>query len=208
MTELEIKILIVKQIMLDHTDFVIAAEFPFQFGERRADIALLESEKLIAFEIKGAQDNTDRLSYQIKSYKKYFDFCYVICEPENLKDVRKNTPHEIGICVAKEKCIVKVRKSKLFKKLDKFLLTSTLSTSTLRKLSSKKLRSNVEMCEHVSKTLKLDEIKKISRREFESKYQLATNLFKMEASKSINPDDLVTITKAAPKKLRKRVSTQ
>ncbi|WP_305838981.1 hypothetical protein [Photobacterium leiognathi] len=52
MTELEIKKLIVRYFLEKYENFVVGSEFSFQFGERRADLALLDDGYLTAFEIK------------------------------------------------------------------------------------------------------------------------------------------------------------
>lgn len=205
MTELDIKIILVKHIMKEYQNYTLGAEVPFQFGERRADIALLESGCLSAFEIKGSRDKLTRLGYQTESYKKFFDYCFIVCEPSNLEDVRQCTPKEFGIMLAKNNKIKKVRKSKHFKMHDKISLSSTLSVSKLKKISaSKKLRSKHELCEHLAKTKKLSEIRKLSRADFEEKYGVVSRIFRQETTSTINADDIYTITKVAPSMLIRR----
>ncbi|MBF4385732.1 protein cII, partial [Vibrio anguillarum] len=48
MTELEIKKLLVRHFLEKYENFVVGSEFSFQFGERRADLALLNADYLSA----------------------------------------------------------------------------------------------------------------------------------------------------------------
>ncbi|MDT8880104.1 sce7726 family protein [Halomonas saccharevitans] len=209
MTELEIKIILVKHIMEEHQEYTLGAEVPFQFGERRADIALLESGYLSAFEIKGSSDNVKRLGYQTESYKKFFDYCFIVCEKENLNEVRKSIPREFGIMLAENKKIIKVRKSKHFKMHDKLSLASTLSATKLRKLNSNnKSKSKSELCENLAKGKKVGEIRNISRMDFEEKYGVVSRILRQETTSTINADDIYTITKTPPSTLIKKTLTR
>lgn len=207
MTELEIKILLVKYFLEKYDNFVVSSEFPFQFGERRADLALLYSGYLTAFEIKGARDKVSRLGYQVESYKKFFDFCYVVCESSNLARVREVTPRGIGILIADVDGIKHVRYSKIFKRHDKMMLTSVLSVQKLNTLTKgKHLRSKHELCEYISNNNSLDLIREMSRNDFKEKYGVASRLMKQETTLHLNSDDIYTITKKAPSLLKKRIN--
>ncbi|MBW5801342.1 sce7726 family protein [Halomonas elongata] len=206
MTELEIKILLTKHIVNSLHNFTIGAEVPFQFGERRADLVLLNSGFLSAFEIKGARDRLSRLEYQVESYKKFFDYCYIVCEPSNLSEVRKNIPKDFGIFIAETTGVKKIRKSKQFKKQDKLMLSSILSVEKLKKITKKReLRSKHELCAQLAKEKKLNEIRHISRKDFEERYSVASRLMRQETTNTINADDIYTITKTPPSPLTRKV---
>ena len=205
MTELEIKILLVKYLLEQYENFVVGSEFSFQSGERRADLALLEANYLTAFEIKGARDTVTRLGYQIDSYKKFFDFCFVVCEPSNLSEVRAILPKDVGILLADEKGITHIRQSRQFKQHDKLILASVLSVQKLSRLAkSNSLRSKHELCEHVAKNNSLDYLRELSRRDFDEKYAVASKLMRQETTMHLNSDDIYTITKKAPSTLKKK----
>lgn len=207
MTELEIKILLVRYLLEKYENFVVGAEFAFQFGERRADLVLLDSDYLTAFEIKGARDTVSRLGYQTESYKKFFDFCFVVCEPSNLASVREVIPREVGILVADSKGIKHIRQSKQFKRHDKMMLTSVLSVRKLNALAKgTSLRSKHELCEYVSKNTELELLRKFSREDFKEKYGVASKLMKQETTLHLTSDDIYTITKKAPSLLKKRIT--
>lgn len=206
MTELEIKKILLKYCIMRYENFVVGSEFAFQFGERRADLALLDSGNLTVFEIKGASDTVSRLDYQIKSYKQFFDFCFVVCEKNNLANVRAAIPKDVGILLAESHGIKHIRQSKLFKRHDKLLLTSALSVQKLNSLvKGVYLRSKYELCTYVSKHNSLGLLRAISRDDFRQKYEDVSRLIKQETTLHLNSDDIYTITKKAPSTLKKRV---
>ncbi|QYJ87523.1 sce7726 family protein [Shewanella mesophila] len=207
MTELEIKKLIVRYFLEKYENFVVGSEFSFQFGERRADLALLDDGYLTAFEIKGSRDTVSRLSYQIESYKKFFDFCFVVCEPSNLAEVRATISRDVGILLVERGTITHVRQSKQFKRHDKRVLSSALSVQKLSALSKgSNLRSKHELCEYVSKNNTLDSLRQLSRNDFNERYGVASKLLKQEATLHLTSDDIYTITKKAPSSLKRRVT--
>jgi len=205
MTELQIKISMVKYLIEKYKDFVIASEMPFQFGERRADLAMLHNGNLSAFEIKSARDTLLRLEYQIDSYKKFFDFCFVVCESSNLSAVRDTISKDIGILLVENNCISHVRQSRRFKRHDKVILSSALSVQKLKILANKnKLRSKYELCLDVARSFTLDALRDLSRQDFEKKYAIASRLMRQETTSHLNPDDIYTITKKPPSNLKRR----
>ncbi|WP_281996787.1 sce7726 family protein [Halomonas sp. A020] len=207
MTELEIKIILADSISNQYPDYIMGIEFPFQFGERRADLALLNDMELTSFEIKSATDRTTRLGYQLASYRSYFDYCYVVCEESNLKEIRANTPKPIGILIASKKGIKHIRKSYKFRSHDKESLCSTLSVSFLRSKSSlKKIKSKHELCKHISSKNHVETIRNWSRLDFKERYETASKLVKLEKGKTINADDILTLTKKSPSNLFRRTS--
>lgn len=205
MTELQIKALLIKYFIEKNEDFIVGSEVTFQFGERRADLALLQNENLTAFEIKSSRDKLSRLSYQIESYKSFFDFCFIVCEKENISEVRAIAPKEIGILLVNNECIIQIRKSKKFKRHNKMTLISAINVNHLRTLSNnKKLRSKHELCTLISKNHSLEKLRELSRKDFKEKYEPLSNLMKKEIKKHINPDDIYTITKISPSHLKKK----
>ncbi|HGY9588545.1 TPA: sce7726 family protein [Vibrio harveyi] len=207
MTELDIKVILVRHFLEHSKDFVIGAEVPFLFGERRADLAVLEEGSLTAYEIKSARDNVARLGYQIDSYKKFYDFCYVVCESGNLSEVRAALPREIGILMIEDNAVVKVRASKQFKRHDKIVLSSVLSVQKLKNLvknSNLNLRSKNELCEFVSKNSTMEYLRELSRSDFVEKYGVVSRLLRQETTLHLNSDDIYTITKRAPTNLKRR----
>lgn len=206
MTELEIKKLIVRYFLEKYENFVVGSEFSFQFGERRADLALLDDGHLTAFEIKSARDTISKLSYQIESYKKFFDFCFVVCEASNLAEVRSTISRDVGILLAESGGITHIRQSKQFKRHDKRVLSSALSVQKLSALSKgRNLRSKHDLCEYVSKKNTLESLRQLSRNDFNGRYAVTSKLLKQETTLHLTSDDIYTITKKAPSLLKRRI---
>ncbi len=206
MTELEIKKLLVSYFLRKYERFIVGSEFSFQFGERRVDLALLNAGDLTAFEIKGSRDNVSRLSYQIESYKSFFDFCYVVCERSNLDEIRASIPKSIGILLAGNGEISHIRQSKRFKRHDKMVLASALNVQKLITLAKgSNLKSKQELCQYLSKNFTLESLRKLSRADFDERYRVASRLMKQETTQNVTSDDIYTITKKAPTSLKRRV---
>ena len=202
MTETQIKLTLIKFLMNNHPDSIIASEVTYDFGNRRADIAMLDNQSnlLYAYEIKSMHDNTARLLSQASSYKNFFDFCYIVCEKENVKTIQKITPKTIGIIVITPKTVKLIRKSHLFKKQSKISLTSILPTKNLRKLV--KLTTNasqLELAHKVANSFSKEQLIKISRSYVKERYRDNYNLMKNEMGKELTPDDLLIITRKFPK---------
>jgi|SRR5471030_437000 len=201
MKEIEIKKVLIESL-INGVDSIISSEFRFDFGTRRADVICMEQGNLIAFEIKGAGDNTDRLESQIESYKKYFDFCFIVCEKVNLPNIRRITPKSIGILVVNNDGVTKVRAAKLIKKQDKATLASTIDVRFLRKIvSNKKARSKHDLCEVLSTEKTLDQVRDISRKDLLLKITEPYKAFLNELGKKIHSDDILILTRMPSREL-------
>ncbi|TDR12467.1 sce7726 family protein [Marinomonas communis] len=206
MNELEIKKKLIRSFIENSPESIFGAEVTFQFGARRADVVLYEHETLTAYEIKGAGDSMARLNYQVESYVKFFDYCYIVCEPSNLAAVRVSVPRSVGIVLVTESGIKYIRKSNLFKRLDKLSLASVLSIQMLKSLIKVKIRSKskFDLCQQASKQCSLEELKLASRESFLKRYKSASILMKKEASNELHSEDILTITKLASTHLKRR----
>lgn len=202
MKEIEIKKLLTKHILSSDSDVNIGAEVPFNFGSRRADIVSLRQGLATAYEIKGLGDNTGRLDSQVESYKQYFDYCFIVCEEENLSLIRKAVGKEIGILLASKDGIQTIRKSKQFKRHSKESLANTLTISGLKRLANNKnLRSKHDLVKYVSHKYTLDAIRDLARQELDQRYAIVTSLLKQDTTQEITSDDILTITRMPPREL-------
>lgn len=203
--ESEIKRLFIESKLLDSNIQTIACEVPFEFGSRRADIVVDSVENLTVYEIKGASDSLERLEFQIKSYVQYFDYCFVICEPSNLNNVRRLLKPNIGIILVSPTGIKKVREAKLIRRLNKISLASTIPSGVLKKTLSKNLNmSQYELCLLAARKFNLKAIKQLSRESFTNLYKRSYLLLKNDVNHVVSSDDLITISRNAPKALIKR----
>lgn len=118
-------------------------EFPFLNGRRRADIICSNSKHLIAFEIKSDLDSLSTLQAQIDDYKKCFNSTYIICGEKHLQKIKGNKELDVGIILIKNSEFVLLRKAKLRARLDIRARLSMCELSFLKKMSSKKNKSDI-----------------------------------------------------------------
>jgi len=202
MKEYEVKKILIDYILAEKScDLILGSEFRFDFGARRADIVAINSDMAIAYEIKTANDSVSRLSWQLRGYKKYFDYCYVVCESENLSLIRKHILSGVGIMLIKEGEIKKIKESNRFKKHDKVMLSSTLSMDELRRETDAKQRAKHELCFTLSKIKKTDDIRKLSRESAIKKMKESFETFIREKGETLNRDDITTLNRISSSKL-------
>ncbi|MBS0882178.1 MmcB family DNA repair protein [Pantoea sp. JGM49] len=208
MKEIEIKTRLVEFLLeFGDTDAILSSEFRFNFGSRRADLISLHENMATSYEIKGASDNTSRLDYQILSYKDYFDYCYVVCEKENLKSIRDILPRSIGIIVVYDNFCKAVRKPIQNKNHSKIMLASTLSVEELKYLTKYKLKlSKYELCLTLSSQKSLKFIRDTSRKSLLKYSENRFKVFKSEIGNKISSDDILTITRMPSDKISKFIS--
>lgn len=205
MKEIEIKTRLVEFLLESgNSDAILSSEFRFNFGSRRADLISLHEKIATSYEIKGTSDNTSRLDYQILSYKNYFDYCYVVCEKENLKSIRNILPRSIGIIVVYDDFCKPVRKPIQNKKHSKIMLASTLSVEELKYLTKSKGKlSKYELCLILSSQKSLVFIRDTSRKSLFNYSENRFRLFKSEVGNKISSDDILTITRMPSEKISK-----
>ncbi|WP_145482146.1 sce7726 family protein [Yersinia aldovae] len=206
MKEIQIKIKLI-EYLLEHAskDTVIGSELRFNYGSRRADIVSVTNNIASIFEIKGSGDSIERLGSQLDSYKEYFDYCYVVCEPSNINLVKKSCKRKIGIILVENNDVRLIKEACHFKKNKKITLASTLDTSTLRKLTANNiLKSKHELCELFIKNNNLDSVKNISRKHLWEKLKCNFDIFYNELGVRVNPDDILTLTRMPSGDLSRR----
>ncbi|AXS83275.1 sce7726 family protein [Marinobacter sp. Arc7-DN-1] len=200
--EIQIKISLVASLYSEFPHAVLAAEVPFSYGTRRADIVMLSGNEATGFEIKSEGDKVSRLDYQLESYKDFFDFCYVVCVAKNISSVRKTVPSSFGIVMVQNGEVSFVRRSKHYKRLNKEALASVLSSDTLRKLTGRSdLRSKHELCKQASEVCTLRNLYEHSRTQLFERYAPSMELLKGDVNSVFSPDDIQTITRSAPTEL-------
>lgn len=119
---------------------LIINEAPFFYGNRRADLIMINNQNLLGFEIKSELDTLKNLKAQIEDYKKIFDFIYIVIDKKfkNAKEL-KELPKQIGILIYNQEITIKkeAKKIKRFKKKDLISLLWRKDLETL--LHNKKL---------------------------------------------------------------------
>ena len=110
---------------------------PASYGEEiniensRCDLACFCNHSYV-FEIKTKYDNLCRLKKQIESYSKVFEYIYIICSEDKIRDVFKEVPEWCGIFSYKDRSNCSfhlIRRASLSEFRD---ITSILNCMTLR----------------------------------------------------------------------------
>ena len=197
MKEMDLKIKLVEHLLKcsPSYDQVINSEYSFQFGSRRADIVSICGDIATVFEIKSERDNTEKLVDQIEDYKKYFDYCYIVCEKSNLKSIRDKAPQNIGIIAIDENAHY-VRQAKRIKRLNKLSLTSTLSTKTLNKISSEPFGDKFSACQQAAKENTSKFLRITSRNEMRNSVYSTYSQFLEDIGDVITADDIYQLSRA------------
>lgn len=105
-------------------------------GRRRADVITL-SNRIRIFEIKTAQDNTQRLNDQVRDMMYLCDELYVVCETNNIDYISKNLPFNAGLIqITDFGGVVIKRKATINRQLNSLAVIHTLDLPGLRKLAA------------------------------------------------------------------------
>ena len=82
---------------------LLVTEIPYLYGNRKADLVVIDDNKSIAFEIKSELDSLTKLNEQIKDYQEVFNEVYVVIA-DKFKDSKEieNLSKNIGIIVEKD----------------------------------------------------------------------------------------------------------
>ena len=84
----------------------------FRIGTSKADLVILNGTAAV-YEIKSERDSLDRLSGQLRDYRRVFAKINVITDESHLKPILDRTPHETGVLILDDRgCICTVREGK------------------------------------------------------------------------------------------------
>lgn len=193
MKETQAKSLLVKHLISVYPDSILGSEISFYYGERRADLLMMKGLVCTCIEIKTANDSLAKLKHQIDGYRKFFDYCYVACEPDNLNRVKKLLPISTGILLI-QNGVKEIRRARRYQRLNKEYLASYLSAQELKKLvRPKKQLSKHELSLRLSRRLSLSEVYQLNRAALIKRYSLPTALLKNELGTVVTSDDLHTL---------------
>lgn len=199
MKEINLKIALLKHLISRYPDAIVGAEVSYLFGSRRADMVMLHEDKTTVYEIKTENDSIGRLCGQINDYKNFFDYCYVVGEPTNIKAIRKVVSNGVGIMCVTNDQVELIRESRLFKKQKKIILSSVFGIDRLKTLSgSTQSASQIDLAKVVAKKFSLPDLKAEVRRYLMSQYRGRFSILLSEIKQEITEDDIKTITQKMP----------
>lgn len=78
-------------------DEIVALELPYKDVSRKADIAIIGPNRLVAIEVKGPRDNLSKLASQINDYMEGFLEVYVAAAPNLMPAIRAEMPAKVGL---------------------------------------------------------------------------------------------------------------
>lgn len=207
LNEIGMKIRLVTHLMQTHPDAILASEVRYCFGERRADVVMLEAGCVYAFEIKSARDSTRRLGYQIESYRQFFDFCTVVCEPENLERIQSELEDDIGLwCVGKEGEIFEKKQAAKQITLNPLVLASVLPVRKLRRLVKHSARpessTQVDFAHLLAASMSIEALRALTFDFLVSEYEAGFKALRRDQGEVLTGDDILLITERFPEILR------
>lgn len=189
-----LKALLVDFWLAKHKIDLIVNEAPFLKGNRRADLIMIEGNKLIAFEIKSELDSLKSLESQLEDYIKVFDQVYLVISDKfsNSRELKKIS-HKIGIILWGTYFKIK-KEARIIKKFKKTDLLSILWRKDLETLLKKR---HLEFDSLIKKVLSCSTIFDIKKQIIDSlmrRYGGTYQCFLQDREDYTSIEDLDTIT--------------
>lgn len=183
-------------------DEIIALELPYKDVSRKADIAIIGPNRLVAIEVKGPRDNLSKLSSQIEDYVEGFLEVYVAAAPNLMPAIRDLMPRKVGLIDLGPTTIDRRRIAAKRERLSKTGAIHWLRGDELRRLlGARKAASDIQMLrESASQLLTTTQL---SDRAIASVYSRASQkfaIFNSERGERLTLDDVETLR--LPKKIR------
>ena len=201
MREIDIKKQVVQSLASQGGVEAIAAEFQFDFGRRRADLACLQDGLLYGYEIKSAFDKLDNLQRQMDSYRLIFDYIYVVCDRKHLASVRKIIPRKVGIYLCDDTGLKLLRKPGKIGRFDSMVMLDVMPASHLKAEFGVKSKTKHQLCSDIKKSVSALRIRKALIQYLGSRYGAATYFFKREITSVVTLDDIFLLFSASAKDL-------
>ena len=182
----------------NNKDIVIGNEVLFSENKCRADIVMLKSKKIYAYEIKSDSDNFLDFDEQISNYISTFNYTYLVVMPKHIKQLEKFLHYNIGIYVYKDSEFICMQKPTLSKQISKYNLLEFLRKPELLSLINKSGYSKYSVFtlrDIISKRCSIKKIQNTCYNSLRSRYTILYNLFLVDTSKdSITIEDLKSLT--------------
>ncbi len=183
-----------KAIVLNHlylkgkvTDkTTIINELSIDSFSRRADLVILEKNKMCVFEIKSDADSLYRLSGQLENYLNYFDKVIIATTKKHTSNILKSIPEQVELWEINNNKILIKKKGRMASITNKFNYLNLLKKNELldlsrhhneneKKIGKRSLKENLK--QKLDKTPLLS-IKRHTIQSLERRFHLTSNLFK------------------------------
>ena len=192
-----IKTILIDYLLKNYDIELIAAEVPYLFGYRRADLVAMINDNMVAFEIKSELDSLAKLEAQIKDYLDVFNKVYVVLA-KKFKNcaVISRLSKKVGIIyISKNGDITIHRKAKEQKLLDPQKLVYFFKKEEMNKINNIDTKLSLRKTRDIF--LKINSTKKIieySKDSLKSKYLKSFDTFIAEKGEYTIAEDLSVIT--------------
>ncbi|WP_287030016.1 sce7726 family protein [Pseudomonas sp. UBA6310] len=193
MKELEIKRVLVQELLRESSVEVLASEFLFDFGRCRADLICVKEGELYGYEIKSAFDKTARLENQLDSYFQLFDYVTVVCDYKHFQDVKKTASHRTGIFFCGEDGIIKRRSPKKVLKQNALVILDAMPSDYLRRHFSVSAKSKFDLCEQIKRQFCKQDIKVGFVKYLAERMGPQTRLLRSEVGRVVTLDDFFSL---------------
>ncbi len=189
-----LKTIVVDFWLTKHNIDLIVNEAPFFKGNRRADLIMIEKNKLIAFEIKSELDSLKNVKSQLEDYIKIFDKVYLVISDKFSKshELKEISP-KVGIILWK-KCLKVKKDARIIKNFKKEDLLSVLWRKDLEELLKKRNLEFETLKKEVLSCCKISDIKNKTIESLMYRYGKAYQYFLKDRENYTSIEDLDTIT--------------
>lgn len=167
----------------------------FRVGECKADLVLLNGSS-VAYEIKSERDRLDRLPLQVETYRKVFEYVYVVAGANHIQKVLESVPKDVGVLELSNRFQLSTKReaSGGLTNLDLGVMFTSLRLSESKNI----IKSLGGELPDVPNTRLFEELRKHF---LELKPQEAHRAMVKELKRSRSLESLVTLTKRLPPSL-------
>lgn len=118
---------------------LVINEFTVGDFSRRVDLAVIQNNRLLAFEVKSDADSLIRLEGQVEKYLQYFDKVTVVTAPKHTSKALELTPNNVAVWEIVEDKITIKRRGSISQVKNKNRLIEMMTANELYRLSKKLL---------------------------------------------------------------------
>ena len=187
----------------------IINEFTIGNFSRRVDLAIIDNNDLLGFEVKSEADSLQRLEGQTQKYLKYFDKVIVVAAAKHIPKILNLVPNNVAVWEINNNSIITVRqRGKKIKVTNKDDILELMKVNELRKLSKLlKMKAKTQGRKDVTAsllTIATEKLRNATINSIKKRYSLTTSLFLQAIkNKSVTPSDIQNLS--ANKHERKNV---
>lgn len=182
---------------LNHGDTIIN-EFTLDNFSRRADLSIINNNRLFGFEIKSKNDNLSRLEGQVEKYLQHFDKVIIFSDKKHVSKIEEIVPENVEIWELNKERILLRRRGQIQEIKDKESLIKMMKVNELYQLASRMSLKNGSktraVLESDLKTLPEKVIRDAAINSLKLRFRITTSLFWQQISDEVKPHDLKALS--------------